>query len=101
RLKPIVGTTNRSMADDLRQVDLNGEANKFKKEQRDHCGRRSVNSFHIKRTRFSAHTGDPVFPGAHAIRAVSAGRFKLSDVRPPHITSRIRCRFPSLARWES
>ena len=43
------------MADDLRQVDLNGEANKFKKEQRDHCGRRSVNSFHIKRTRFSAH----------------------------------------------
>src|SRR5215510_14455167 len=47
------------------------------------------------------HTGDPVFPGADAIRAVSAGRFMLSDVRPPHITSRIRCRFPSLARWES
>jgi hypothetical protein len=29
-----------------------------------------VNSFHIKRTRFSAHTGDPLFPGAHAIRAL-------------------------------
>src|SRR6516162_4356529 len=25
------------------------------------------------------HTGDPVFPGADAIRAVSAGRFMLSD----------------------
>jgi hypothetical protein len=27
-------------------------------------------------------------------------RMPYSDVRP-HITSRIRCRFPSLARWES
>ena len=33
RLKPMVGTTNRSMADDLRQVDLNGEANKFKRKK--------------------------------------------------------------------
>ena len=66
RLKPMVGTTNRPMADDLRQVDLNGEANKFKKEeQHDHRGRRSVNSFHIKRTRFSAHIGDPYRSACH------------------------------------
>jgi hypothetical protein len=33
RRETMVGTTNRSMADDLRQVDLNGEANKFKRKK--------------------------------------------------------------------